>query len=96
VILLVSPDPAFARTYAHRLAIARHRTVTVGTAADALLELERRRFDVILLEAGVADEQLLAHLDRTPTIVLLNHTGLDDVLAAVDAIAPTDDVPIRA
>jgi len=94
MVLLVTADPEFTRSFARRLASSGHRTATVRDAAQAQAEVERLHPDVVLVDGTVRDDaQLLQRLQpATPTILLLNRSSLDDVLAAVDAIAPADDL----
>jgi hypothetical protein len=58
--------------------------------SGAAAVIARLRPDVVLVDAvpgGESTDELLARLGAAqPTIMLLNHGSLDDVLAAVDAI----------
>jgi DNA-binding response OmpR family regulator len=89
VILLAADDPAFAQACSERLRRARH-AVAVSTTEGAAAVIARLHPDVVVVDAGRgegATAELLACLDSTrPTIMLLNHGSLDDVMAAVDAL----------
>jgi DNA-binding response OmpR family regulator len=96
MILLVTADAPLSSECARRLAVAGHKIIAARSADEAIVQAARLRPDVVMLDGELgahASAELGARLGSTlPTILLLNRGGLDDVMAALDAI----DVPARA
>lgn len=89
-VLAVDDEPAAARLLSVILAPPAFQCTTAGDGREALVALQRERFDAVISDLqmpGFSGMELLAHVRRGfPHMAFLVTTGVDDVDVGVDAM----------
>jgi DNA-binding NtrC family response regulator len=90
-VLLVDDEVSFLETLSKRLALRRLEVVTAGSAEQALAELGRRPFDVVVLDVrmpGMDGIEATRQIKRShPLVEVILLTGHADLEASVEGMA---------
>lgn len=99
-VLAVDDDPASCKLLALMLRPPAFYCITAGNGEEALVALQRERFDAVISDLqmpGISGLQLLAHVRRSyPYVAFLVTTGVDDVEVGVQAMrSGADDYLVK-
>jgi two-component system response regulator MprA len=100
LVLVVDDEPSVRQSLSRALRLEGYEVVTVDDGAAALVAVEERRPDVVVLDVGLpvldgltACRRLRARGDRTPVLMLTARDAVDDRVDGLDAGA--DDYLVK-